>query len=263
MELVTKVRGPVSENPGIQIIYGVPKSGKTTIISELEDHLILELEKNGANYISGRIQEINDAKEFNECIKLIKESPKKVCTYLVIDTVTKLDEWSEIVGTYNYMRKPQGKKFNREGDNPEGKIILHTDKRFETVHEIPQGYGYQHSRIVMTDWYESLMELITLGKVSYIILLAHVKDKLIETKNGNSVEHIELNLTGKVKSIFCSRVDAIGHLKRVQNESYLNYGGDEKVVSGGRCSHLNDEILISEKKDGKVITYWDKIYLKK
>jgi hypothetical protein len=263
MELVQEVRKPKSNNPGIQIIYSVPKVGKTTIVSALEDHLVLELEQGGADYVSGRVQEITKPSEFNECLTLIKNSEKQVCTYLVVDTVTKLDEWSEIVGTYNYMNKPQGKKFNREGDDPQGKKILHNDRRFETVHEIPQGYGYQHSRLVMTDWYDQLVELITLGKVKHIILLAHVKDKLIETKNGNTVEHIELNLTGKVKSIFSSRVDAIGHLKRIGNECYITYGGDEKVISGGRCAHLTDEILISEKgDDGKIITHWDKIYLK-
>lgn len=263
MELVEKVREPKSLNPQIQIIYSVPKAGKTTLVSALEDHLILELEQGGADYIKGRVQEISKPSEFNQILDLIKNSNKPVCTYLVIDTITKLDEWSEIVGTYNYMSKPQGKKFNREGDDPNGKKILHTDLRFETVHEIPQGYGYQHSRTVMIDWYDRMVELITLGKVKHIILLAHVKDKMIETRNGNTVEHIELNLTGKVKSIFSSRVDAIGHLKRVENKCFITYGGDEKVVSGGRCAHLIDEILVSEKlPDNTLNVYWDKVYLK-
>lgn len=262
MELVTEIRKPVNINPRMQIIYSVPKAGKTTLAAALENHLILELETGGADYVEGRVQEIKKPSEFNEVLKLIRESKDKVCDYLIVDTCTKLDEYSEIVGTYQYMDKPQGKKFNRVENKPDEKI-LHTDPRFESVHEIGQGFGYQHSRNVMVNWYDALLNLISLGKVQYIILLAHVKDKFVESKNGDTVEHIELNLTGKVKSIYSSRVDAIGHLKKVGNECYINYSNDGKVVSGGRCSHLNGEILISEKLEtGEIKTYWDKIYLK-
>ena len=263
MELAKEVRTPKSQNPGIQILYSVPKAGKTTLVSLLENHLIAELEYSGADYVKGRVQDISRASEFNEFLQIIKDSKDCVCDYLIIDTITKLDEWSEIVGTYYFMNKPQGKKFNRVGEVESGARLSHLDPKFETVHSLGQGYGYQHSRQVMLDWYDKLTELLTLGKVKHIILLAHVRDKMIETKNGDTVEHIEINLTGKVKSIFSSRVDAVGHLKRIGNKCYISYGGDEKVVAGGRCSHLNGEILISEKlEDGTLKSYWDKIYLK-
>lgn len=89
--LVSEVRKPKSINPNIQIIYSVPKAGKTTIISQLSNHLILELEPGGANYISGRIQEIYKPSEFNEALDAILKSPDKVCDHLIIDTITKLD----------------------------------------------------------------------------------------------------------------------------------------------------------------------------
>jgi len=92
MALVQEVRKPKSNNPGIQIIYSVPKAGKTTLVSTLEDHLILELEQGGADYVGGRVQEITKPSEFNECLTLIKASEKQVCTYLVVNTVTKLDK---------------------------------------------------------------------------------------------------------------------------------------------------------------------------
>lgn len=262
IELVTEIRKPKFVNPRIQIIYSVPKAGKTTIISKLPNHLVLELEPGGGDYIEGRVQDINKPSDFDIVLNQIANSPEKVCDYLIIDTVTKLDEWSEIVGTYNYMRKPQGKKFNREGEDPNGKVIYHTDKRFETVHEIGQGYGYQYSRSVMTDWYDTFLELIDLGKVTYIILLAHVKDKLVEARNGDSVEQIDINLTGKVKSIYASRADAIGHFYREDGKGYISYNNEYKIVCGGRCPHLNGSILISEKQpDSSIKTFWNNIYL--
>lgn len=262
MELVQNVRPPIRQSPGIQVIYSSPKSGKTTITSKLKNHLILELEPGGADYVSGRIQQINKPSEFNEVLDLIMKSETLVADYLIIDTITKLDEWSEVVGTYAYMNKSQGQCFNKVGGTKLGRMITHIEKEFETIHALPNGYGYAHSRQVMTDWYDKLMELITLGKVKYIILLTHVKDRLIEAKNGDSVESIDLNLTGKVKSIFSSRVDAVGHLFRENNNCYLSYNNDHKVVCGGRCSHLSGKILISEKdNNGEIITHWDKIFI--
>jgi len=262
MELVKETRKPKSINAKMQIVYSIPKAGKTTIVSSLPDHLIVELEPNGADYIEGRVQEINKASEFNKLLDTIESSKEQVCKFLIIDTVTKLDEWSEIVGTYNYMNKPQGKKFNREGEVETGKVIYHTDNRFETVHSLGQGHGYQHSRNVMTDWYDRLSNLINNGKVEYIILLAHVKDKLIESKNGDSVEAIDINLTGKVKNIFASRVDAIGHFYRQDGKGYISYNNEYKVVCGGRCSHLDGSILVSEKMPDKAIKVdWSKIYI--
>lgn len=266
-ELTKEVRSPKSVNPRIQIIYSVPKAGKTSIISQLPNHLILELEPGGADYVTGRVQEIYKPTEFNAAIDAILSSKEKVCDYLIIDTITRLDEWSEVVGTYNFMNKSQGKKFNRELDKSgqpiESKKIFHTDARFETVHSIGQGYGYAHSREVMVNWYDKLLEMIANDKVQYIILLAHVKDKLVESKNGDSVESIDINLTGKVKSIYASKVDAIGHFYREDGKGYISYDNEYKVVCGGRCTHLDGSILISEKQPDKSIkTYWENIYIK-
>lgn len=264
MELVKEVREPKAVNPNITLIYSSPKAGKTTIASLLPNSLILELEPNGADFISGRIQEIERPSQFEEVINLIRNSAEKVCDFLIVDTLTKLDEWSEIVGTYTYMDKLQGKKFNREGEIPNGKKILHTDRRFETVHELPNGNGYQHSRSTMTNWYDSLSTLIQLGKVKHIILLAHIKDKLIESKRGDVVEAIDINLTGKVKSIIASRVDAIGHFYRDGNKGILTFDNEYKVVCGGRCKHLNGEFVISEKlPDGTIKSYWNRIFIDK
>lgn len=262
MELVTEVRKPKSINAKVHMIYGVPKIGKTSIVAHLPDHLILELEPNGAEYIEGRIQEINKISEFDAVLDLIEKSPGKVCKYLIVDSITKMDEWSELKGTVNYMKKPQGKKFNREGGIETGKVIQPTDSRFETVHDLGQGYGYKHSREVMLEWYDKLQNLITLGKVDYVILLAHVKDKLVESRNGDTVETLDISLTGKVKSIYASRVDAIGHFYREDNIGYISYNNEFKVVCGGRCPHLDGSIKVSERNpDGTLKVDWSKIYI--
>lgn len=262
MELPKERRQPLGTNPLTLIIYSAPKTGKTVICAGLKDGLILELEPNGANFVEGRVLEINKPSEFIEALKLLKDSKEQVCEHLIIDTITKWDEWSEIVGTFNYMNKPQGQRFNRIDDIPNGTKILHTDARFESVHELGQGYGYKHSRDVMTTWYDEIVNLIPLGKVKYVIFISHIKDKLIESRKGDLIESSDLNLTGKVKSIYCSRVDAVGHLYRKGTQCFLNFDNEHKTISGGRCIHLNSEILISEKqKDGSIKTFWENVYL--
>ena len=262
MEITTQITKPERINPGISLFYGSPKVGKTTIVSQLEDHLIAELEPGGSAYISGRIQKISKASEFNEFLDLLANSPNKVCKYLVIDTITKLDEYSEFVGTWNYMNKPQGKAFNRVGGVSTGAKLSPTDLEYDTIYSLGQGYGYKYSREVMVEWIEKLQKLIELGKVEHVILLAHVKDKLVESRNGDSVETLDINLTGKVKNIYASKVDCVGHLYREKNKVYISFDNEHKITCGGRCSHLDKTIVVSEKMpDGTIKTFWENIFL--
>ncbi len=113
----------------------------------------------------------------------------------------------------------------------------------------------------MSNWYNALAELIALEKVKHIILLAHVKDKFLESKGGELVQSIDLNLTGKVKGIYSSKVDAIAYLTRKDNKGFLSFENNGKVIAGGRCEHLTGNILISEFKEKKLFTYWDNIFI--
>lgn len=254
MELPTKKREAKAVNPNTLLIYAPPKVGKTTIAAQLENSLILELERNGADFVSGCILDIEKPSEFEKALEEIEKAGKPY-DYLIIDTLTKLDEWSEIMGTYNYMNKSQGKKFNRD---EKGQVIYHTDSRFESVHELGNGAGYQHSRNQMMEWYDKIVPL-----AKHVIFIAHIKDKFVESKTGDTVEASEINLTGKVKSIITSRVDAVGYLRRKGKQAFLSFDNEYKTISGGRCKHLQGEILISEKlEDGTIKTYWENIYIK-
>jgi hypothetical protein len=249
-------RKVLSKTPKSLLIYSMPKTGKTTIVAQLENSLILECEPGGADFVEGNILDIKNPIELSEAIKAIKDANYPY-DYLIVDTLTKLDEWSEIVGTYNYMEKPQGQRLNREGEVKGAKMITHADPRFTTVHELPNGNGYQYSRNQMIDWYEKLAM-----SAPHVIFLAHVKDKYLENaRTGEVVESIEINLTGKVKSILASRVDAVGFLYRKENKAILNFKNENNIICGGRCPHLDDEIVISEKmEDGTIKTHWNEIF---
>jgi len=262
MELPTKVRKAELVSPASILIYAPPKIGKTTIVSQLPNNLILELEPNGAKFVDAMVLELDKPSKFNEALTSIEAANKEkggfVYDYITVDTITVLDEWAEITGTYRYMKKPQGQKFNRVDEKKGGKLIYHNEGSFESVHELPNGFGYKHSRDEMVDWFYRLLKL-----APHIILIAHVKDKMVESKKtGDTVEVKDINLTGKVKSIFCSKVDSVALLEKSEGKGYLNFANENNKVAGGRCLHLDGRLLISEKLEDKSIkTFWENIYI--
>jgi len=254
--LPTVKRPPVAIDPNTLLIYGSPKSGKTSLVAQLPNSLLVELEPGGADFVEANVIQANNPPEFEKICKAIIDAGCPY-DYVIFDTITRLDEYSEFVGTYNYMSKSMGSRFNvKPGTIEKYKM---GDPKFETVHEMPNGNGYKFSREQMDKWYDLMSKT-----AKHVILLAHIKDKFIEAKkSGDTVEAADINLTGKVKTNYCSRVDAVGHFFRRGSEGIINFNNENSIACGGRCTHLDGEIVISQKNEDKSITtYWDKIYLK-
>lgn len=89
------------------------------------------------------------------------------------------------------------------------------------------------------------------GLADEVIYIGHVKDKLVE-KEGKEVASKALDLTGKVGSIACSKVDAVGYLYRKNNEVWVTFKSSEEIVCGSRCEHLKGQEFPFE---------WKKIYV--
>ena len=259
--LPTEYQEPTRTSPAISIIYGNFKVGKTTIISQLPNHMILSLEPRSNAYHKMRAKEIKNPKEFNLALDYILNNDVNY-DFLVIDTITKLDEWSEIVGTLNYMKIPQGKKFNRPAPGQQPYHI--NDDQFQSVHTLPDGNGYRFSRDVMSAWFKKFEAIIASGKVKAIILLAHIKEKLITNKTGDTVTSVDLNLTGKVKSNYAAYSDALGYMYADGSDRIISFKSSsrEKIISGNRAKYLADQdIIISTATDkGEVEVYWEKMY---
>ena len=249
-EIPGKAGPPKSLEPRSMIIYSAPKVGKTALTAQIPDSIIVEHEIGGADAVSARYIEITNP---NDILPLLAQlALDETINTIVIDTVTRWDEWSELTGTFAFQKKPQGKNWNVV----KGKRVGSKHAAFETVHAMGEGFGYRYSRNEMTTWFNAA---IRTGK--RVIFLAHIKDKFIEAKSGDVVEAIDLNLTGKVKSIYSSKVDVIAHLKRSGNESYLNFENMGSSVSGSRYGYLKGSILIGESdKAGVLTTHWDSIF---
>lgn len=258
----------IMQSPEELLIYAKPKMGKTDLVSRLDDCLIVDLE-GGSGYVKGYVEQVNNLKELDELLTwLEKENPYK---YVAFDTMTKLEEFAEQEATKNYMNSNIGKNFNRVTSVhvrthgiPQaavGKPFPETHELYESVLNLPNGAGYGHLRNSYNKWFNR-MKALSCRK----IFICHIKDKMIETKQGAEISGRDLNLTGKLKSITTSFVDTIGYLNRGEDgNTYLSFVSGEAVAEGSRSKHLTGRnILVGEwdkEKHDYSKVHWNQIYV--
>jgi hypothetical protein len=240
MKLPTSKTKATLTDPGKLIIYSKPKTGKTSLLAELENNLIIDLE-NGTQYYDALKIHITTVQELMDLIKSIIAAGRPY-KYITLDTLTKLEDLALPYALTLYKQTPMGKTFT-------GAHVL----------DLPNGAGYKYLRDAMTNLLNAIYKC-----ADRVILLGHLKTTNIE-KNGKEVSARELDLTGKIKSMVSADVDAIGLLYRGENnQNILSFKTTDDVICGARPNHLKDqEIVISELVDGKFITHWDLIYNQK
>lgn len=243
-----------SASPDNLIIFSKPKVGKTSLLAELEDCLILDLEK-GSKYVDAMkmtASSVDDIQAIGQAI--IKAGrPYK---YIAIDTITALEDMCVPYAEILYSRKPMGKDWFKL--TPDGTAYAEDSgkAKYGNILNLPNGAGYAYLREGLTKIVEYIKTL-----APRIIILGHVKDTVLE-KNGTEVSASDLDLTGKLKRIMSSQSDAIGYLFRRGNENILSFATKDTVACGARPIHLrNKEIVVSEMKDGVLTTHWDKVYI--
>ena len=132
-------------------------------------------------------------------------------------------------------------------------------KQFSDILKLPSGGGYLYLRLAMQQiigWFESTG--------LNVILVCHVKDKLINDNSAEEMTVKAIDLSGKISNILSAKSDAIGYAYRntEENKVYVNFGDNTSIICSARPDHLQGKtILLSEKKeDGTLITHWDDIY---
>lgn len=243
MEIMTGMMLPTqkikasTKSPRKLVIFSKPKVGKTSALANLDNALILDLE-GGTDFLDAlkvTIKSLEDIKSVGEEIKKAGKPYK----YIVVDTITKLEDMCLPLALMLYKATLMGKNFS--GDN---------------VLTLPNGAGYSYLRDAffrMTAYIETLADRV--------IYVGHLKAKYIE-KNGKEVQANELDLTGKMKAMLSADVDAIGLLYRDNNKTIISFKTTDDIICGARPEHLkNQEIVLGEMKDGKLETNWDKIFV--
>lgn len=125
------------------------------------------------------------------------------------------------------------------------------------IRTLPNGSGYMYIRQAVRkviDMFRTLCETL--------ILVAHTKDRQINME-GQEMNEMTLDLTGKLGDILCGEADAIGYVYRKKNQTIISFEGGESSVREARPEHLRGKkIVIAESdEDNKLTFYWDKIFL--
>jgi hypothetical protein len=226
---------PLYSAPRTAIWYGLPKCGKTTMLSKLPNHIIVDIEAGSGHVTANRIMPPEDLgpvgiwKWLKQVVQAIIDEGR-LYDHVIFETISYLDELSEWVGTRNYMESPQGKKFNRDAT---GKPYKFGSSEYSSVHEIGEGYGYRWSREAMMDIFDITKGL---GKVC-THYTCHVLDKMISSKTGNDTGQIrvmDLSLTGRLKTIIPRDVDAIGYMYQKNGTLNVSFKGSEERTGGIR-----------------------------
>lgn len=240
-------------DPKSMVIYSQPKMGKTTILSGLDNCLIIDLEK-GSYFVDALVVDILKISEEEEKLPVVvlkklinkiaetnKAEGKKVYKYIAVDTVTALED----------IVLPLANKMYR--DTPQGKNWVGND-----VTLLPNGAGYRFTRLALSTILNEIKELC-----DTFIILGHVKDKLVE-KEGKEMNERSLDLTGKSSSILCSQVDAIGYLYREDNKTIINFNNSsDSLLCGSRSPHLKGrEIVVATSDENNNLTIdWSQIFI--
>jgi len=236
------------------ILFGLPKCGKTTLLSKLPNCLIIDTE-NGTNKIKALVKKIPDDRGPVGRMKWLEEfadyliAQGRPYDYIAIDTFSEVNEWAEWSGTYRYMNTTQGQKFNRDDA---GNPLSPKSEDYQSVHTLGQGFGYRWSREDTLRVFEKFKR----AAKKCVFYVCHVEDKYLATKeNTEVVAPKQLSLTGKVRDILPRKVDGIGYVYNDEGVIKINFTGNEERVGGNRCPHLqgyNDvadlsKIFIEEK----------------
>lgn len=231
------------ENPRFLILFGKPKSGKTTIVSRLDSNLIVDLE-GGSEFLEALAVQARSVKDLGEIASAIKEeinkTGKKPYKYITIDNASRLEEMCLSYAAQLYKATPMGKSYQG------------TD-----VRTLPNGSGYLYLR-------EAAKKVINMFKdlCDNFILVGHTKDKMIN-KDGEELTEMAIDLVGKLGDILCGEADAIGYVYRKKNETHISFEGGDNSVREARAPHIRGKniVIADSDEDNVITTYWDKIYL--
>lgn len=249
MEFPTKPKEPLTVDPRTMIIFSKPKQGKTTALSLLENNLLIDLEE-GSDHVGGLTIKANNFAELTT-IAVEMEKQKITYPYVTLDTTTSLEDMANTLAVKLYQNTPMGKSFGKMKG-----IAGMIDDPTADVKKLPNGAGYLYLR----EAFQQIVERFKPFATKCLILSGHVNDKMIE-KDGKEIQSLELDLTGKLARIMCSKVDAIGLLYREKDKVYLNFDGGGDSIVEARSEHLaGKQILLSEKVDGKIVSHWDEIF---
>ena len=207
------------------LIYGQPKTGKSTFGSQLPRSLFLNFEQ-GTNALAGiRSVPILRWTDFRKVLsQLRKPQAREMYDSIVVDTASIAWQLCE-----KYICQREG---------------------VDSIRDIPWGQGWGMLR---NEFSECWREITLLG--FGILFIAHSKDKPTEMRDeeGNEITAVAPDLPNQCYTIINSIVDIIGYLQVQMNndgssERYLYTRSTPTVFAGSRYQYLAPKIKFGYKE---------------
>ena len=179
------------------LLYGSPKSGKTTTASKFPGSLILAFEKGYLAIPGIMAKPINSWGEFKKVLSELREpAVKERFQTIVIDT-------GDIA--YQYCEKYI---CNRESN---AKVT------YETISDLPFGKGY---KLAQTEFDECIRKIL---QMDYgLVIISHDQDKIFTDEQGKEYNKIIPTLDNKCRLVCERTCDIIGYSRIVETEDGRN-----------------------------------------
>jgi hypothetical protein len=230
--------------PAVLLLYGATKVGKTAVLADLENNLIIDLERGAETYECLRVT-CNSYEDFQNVLKQLREGHQY--KYVTIDTIDRLVEWFEI---------DVKDEWNEAQKNLKEKFIV------KVYSEIPYGKGYDLVRLKMRTFINFMRRVCP-----HTILIGHLKRTIIgETRI--EVKEDNLDLVGKLKNLVCADADAVGYAFRGEDHDdekpalKVSFKTSESSAAGSRHKHLRGKTIMLSKmiEEDVYESYWNLIY---
>lgn len=249
--LPTERRKATDYNPRLLVLFGKPKSGKSSLMASLDNNLIIDLE-DGYRALDVMCVQARSARDIFEVKAAIEQKNKEnndkpFYRFITIDNATRLEEMSLPYAAALYRQTSMGQSWGFKKDkignltkDANGKNI--PDPKAD-VRQLPNGAGYLYMR-------QALKEMINMFKplCDTLILVCHVKDKQIK-KNDEETTEMAVDLAGKTGDIICGEADAIGYVSRQDNKTLITFKGGDNTIRGSRPLHLREKTFVVAESD--------------
>jgi hypothetical protein len=259
MSIFEKQKGNKKENPSRLLIIAHKGVGKTTILEGLPNAVILDLEDR-SSHITATVANLKKKavmegkpllQLYGESIaelRQLKKSGTKI-DYIVLETLSSFEKLVRQKATENFIKSTLiGQKM--------------ADKKTvrDVTAELPNGAGWQF----FFNAYQDLIEALEGVADKAIIYTAHIKQRSI-IKGDKEVLGEDIDFPGKSGIDLMKNCQACGILQIDEQDPYkrildFSHAG-RHMLTKASSSHLhNKKIVISEQKDGKLTTHWDKVF---
>lgn len=203
------------------LVYGEPKSGKTTIASKFPKALLLAFEK-GYSAIPGIMaKDINTWGEFRKTLTELKDPEVKETFYnIIIDTADIAYALCE-----KYICNMESNEKNS----------------YDSIGDIPFGKGY---KLAMTEFDECIRKILQMGYG--LILISHAQNKSFTDENGTEYNKIIPTLDSRGRLVCERTCDIIGYSRGIDTDdgikTKLFLRGTPRFVAGSRFRHTPNVI---------------------